>query len=188
MNELIDYRQMSSAKLVFSRYFASVTITLLPVVLLSFQSLLPLMGYAEEQGLGVDYFAFIIYIMWWLMPTIMIVTALGMCVTLLTDTPVAILLQFAWWFIDKGITGLSGDTHLFTLMVRHNTLRGFDIIQEDFSVICSNRLCLVCLSGVLLMVSIWIIVQKRKGKINAATMYEKWFYSVKGKLGAGRQV
>lgn len=188
MNELIDYRQVSSVKLVLSRYFASVTMILLPVVLLSFQSLLPLMGYAEEQGLAVDYFAFIKYIMWWLVPTVIIVTALGTCVTLLTDTPVAILLQFAWWFIDRGITGLSGDTHLFTLMVRHNTLRGFEIIQQDISAIWANRLCLVCLSGVLLLLSIWLIVQKRKGRINAAAMYEKWFCFVKGKLGAGHQV
>ena len=42
--------------------------------------------------------------------------------------------------VDKGITGLSGDTKFTTLMIRHNTLRGYEIIQEDLQIICMNRL------------------------------------------------
>ena len=102
--------------------------------------------------------------------------------TLLTDTPIAIFVQFMWWIIDRGFTGLSGDTSLFTLIVRHNTLREYDVIQQNFKIICLNRLFMTGISVVLIAFSIWIAILKRKGKINAANIYTKWFEFIKSKL------
>ena len=183
MDELIYSRKVSSSKLVTVRYLASVTMLLLPVILLSFESLIPLIGFTVDKGLSVDCFAFIKYILWWILPTVMIVTVIGTLLTLLTDAPIAILLQFAWWLVDRGTTGLTGDTGLFTLMIRHNTLRGYEITQQSFGIIWVNRICLTVVSIVLIACSIWTLDKKRKGKINAAATYEKCFSAVKSKLG-----
>ncbi len=182
MDELIFSKSISPAKLLLVRYMANITMILLPVILLSLESLIPLIGFGSKMSISVDGFAFIKYILWWLLPTVMVVTALGTFFTLLTDSPIAILIQFLWWMIDRGITGLSGDTCLFTLMVRHNTLRGYEIIQKNFELICLNRLCMTGISVLFIVFSIWIFSRRRKGKINAANVYAKWFEFVKGKF------
>lgn len=185
MDGLIYSRKVSTAKLLIIRYMASITMLLFPVILISFQSLIPLVEYGAVRGLSVNCFAFIQYILWWLLPTVMVVAAIGTIFTLLTDTPVAILLQAAWWFIDRSTTDLSGDTRLFTLMVRHNTLRDYELIRQNFTMLCLNRLCLVVISIMLVACSAWILAQKRKGKLNAKPHFEKWILAVKSKLGLG---
>lgn len=180
--ELIYSRKVSTLKLVLSRYFASITMVLIPVILLSFESLIPLMSFGADKGIPIDGLAYIKYILWWLLPTVMIVSATGMFFTLLTDSPIAIVLQFLWWTVDKGMTGLSGDTSIATLMIRHNTLRGYEIIQEGFETICMNRLLLVGLSIMFVILSVCVLGQKRKGRINATNIYGKCFGYIQNKF------
>lgn len=184
-SEIIYYRHISSVKLVISRYLASITMILIPVLLLSLESLIPLVSFGAESGISIDYFAFIKYIFWWLIPTVMIVSAIGVFFTLLTDSPVAIILQFLWWMLDKGLTGLSGDTKVTTLMIRHNTLRGYDIIQDGFETICINRLLMVGISIFFVILSVWILRQKRKGRIDAANIYSKCLGLIQNKFSFG---
>ncbi|HIT88806.1 MAG TPA: hypothetical protein IAC41_00080, partial [Candidatus Merdenecus merdavium] len=103
--ELIYSRNVSSLKLVLMRYLASITMVIIPVLLLSLESLIPLISFGAEKHIAVDCLAYVKYILWWLLPTVMIVTAIGMFFTLLTDSSIAVILQFLWWFIDKGVTG-----------------------------------------------------------------------------------
>ena len=162
--ELIYSRKVSSAKLVISRYAASITMVLFPILLLSFESFVPLIAFGAENGISIDYFAYIKYILWWLLPEVMVVCAIGIFFTLLTNSPIAIAVQFLWWMVDKGTTGLSGDTKLTTLMIRHNTLRGCEIIQEDLQMICMNRLLMAGIGILFVILSIWILMLKRNGK------------------------
>lgn len=175
MHELIDSKQTGTAKLIVIRFFAMLTAVMLPVVLLSMESFIPLISYSEDTGIAIDMFAFIKYIMWWLLPTAMIVTSLGMFLTILTSTPLAVLVQFIWWFVDTSVTGLSGDTTLFTLMIRHNTLNGSEIIHRNFTLICLNRGLFVCLALVLMVLSIIVYDQKRGGRFNYAYFLQKHF-------------
>lgn len=181
-SELIYCRKISTLKLVLSRYFAGITMVLIPVILLSFESLIPLISFGADKGIPIDGLAYVKYILWWLLPTVMIVSATGMFFTLLTDSPIAIVLQFLWWMIDKGMTGLSGDTSIVTLMIRHNTLRGYEIIQEGFETICMNRLLLVGLSIMFVILSVCVLGQKRKGRINATNIYGKCFGYIQNKF------
>ena len=167
--ELIYSRKVSSAKLVISRYAASITMVLLPILLLSLESLVPLIAFGAENGIQIDYFAYIKYILWWLLPEVMVVCAIGIFFTLLTNSPIAIAVQFLWWMVDKGTTGLSGDTKLMTLMIRHNTLRGYEIIQEDLQIICMNRLLMAGISILFVILSIWILMLKRNGKSSSGS-------------------
>lgn len=183
--ELIYSRKVSSTKLVLSRYLAGITMILIPVLLLSLESLVPLMSFGAKNGIQIDCFAYIKYIVWWLLPEVMVVCAIGMFFTLLTDSPIAIVLQFLWWMVDKGATGLSGDTKLTTLMIRHNTLRGYETIQEDLQIICMNRLLMAGIGILFVVLSIWVLTSKRKGKINAANVYNRGFQYIQGKLSSG---
>ena len=63
---------------------------ILPVLILGMKDLLPLIFFAKDKGISIDNLAFIKYTLWWILPTLMIVTAGGMSITILTDTPVAI--------------------------------------------------------------------------------------------------
>ena len=183
--ELIYSRKISSAGLVVSRYLASITMILIPVLLLSFESLVPLIFFGAEKGIPVDCFAYMKYILWWLLPEEMVVCAIGIFFTLLTDTPIAIVVQFLWWMVDKGTTGLSGDTKLTTLMIRHNTLRGYEMLQEDLQIICMNRLIMAGIGVLLVILSIWILSYKRKGKINGANIYNRSLAYIQGKFFSG---
>lgn len=182
MTELLYIRRASSLKLVLTRYLAGITMVLIPVIVLSFESLIPLMSFGSEHGISIDPFAYIKYILWWLLPTIMIVSAIGVFFTLLTDSPIAVLLQFLWWIVDKGVTGLSGDTKITTLMIRHNTLRGYELIKDNFHAICVNRLLMAGISILLVILSVCVLQQKRKGKINASNIYGKALGNLKSKF------
>ncbi len=182
--ELIYSRNISSTKLVLSRYLAGITMVLIPVLLLSLESLVPLISFGAKNGIQIDCFAYIKYIVWWLLPEVMVVCAIGMFFTLLTDSPIAIVLQFMWWMVDKGATGLSGDTKLTTLMIRHNTLRGYETIQEDLQIICMNRLLMAGIGILFVVLSIWVLTSKRKGKINAANVYNRGLGYIQGKLSS----
>ena len=183
--ELVYSRKVSSIKLVLSRYLAVITMVLIPVLLLSLESLVLLMSFGAKNGIQVDCFAYIKYIIWWLLPEVMVVCAIGMFFTLLTDSPIAIVFQFLWWMVDKGVTGLSGDTKLTTLMIRHNTLRGNEIIQKDLQIICMNRLLMAGIGILFVILSIWVLTFKRKGKINAANVYNRGLGYIQGKLSSG---
>lgn len=183
--ELIYSRNISSTKLVLSRYLAGITMVLIPVLLLSLESLVPLISFGAKNGIQIDCFAYIKYTVWWLLPEVMVVCAIGMFFTLLTDSPIAIVLQFLWWMVDKGATGLSGDTKLTTLMIRHNTLRGYETIQEDLQIIWMNRLLMAGIGILFVVLSIWVLTSKRKGKINAANVYNRGLGYIQGKLSSG---
>lgn len=185
--ELIYSKKTSSVRLVLSRYFACVTMVLIPVIALSLESLLPLISFGAKNGISVDRLAYIRYICWWLLPTVMAVCAVGTFFTLLTDSPAAIVLQFLWWFVDKGVTGLSGDTGIATLMVRHNTLRGYEMIKDGFGEICVNRALITGFSVLLVLLSVWVLEKKRKGRINAANIYERCLGNLKNKFSFGYQ-
>ena len=185
--ELIYSREVSSTKLVVSRYLASITMILISILLLSFESLVPLISFGAENGIQVDDFAYIKYILWWLLPEVMVVCAIGIFFTLLTDSPIAIVFQFLWWMVDKGVTGLSGDTKLTTLMIRHNTLRGYEIVQEDLQIICMNRLLMAGIGILFVVLSIWVLTSKRKGKINAANIYNRSLGYIQSKLSSGNK-
>ena len=166
MDELVNCKKIGTRKLLIARTLAILTAIMIPVILLSLESLIPLMNYSANTGIVIDIFAFVKYILWWLLPTVMIVTTLGMFLTILTSTPIAILIQFIWWFMDSSITGLSGDTNIYTLMIRHNTLSGSELIQQDFMMIWLNRGLLILLSFILIWMSIMIYQKKRGGQLS----------------------
>lgn len=163
--EILYGKKISSFRIIVSRYLAGMMVILLPVILLSFESLIPLIKFAFQYHYNIDYFAYIKYIICWILPTVMIVMASGTFFTIFTDSPIAILIHLVWWVIDRGITDLTGGTTLTTLMIRHNTLREAEIVKEQSNIILANRLFYVILSCLLLIMAVFILEKKRRGKL-----------------------
>ena len=174
MQELINVKAIGTAKLIIVRYLALLAAVLIPVFLLSLESLVPLVEFSVETGIEIDLFAFAKYILWWLLPTSMIVLALGMFLTILTRTPVAVIVQLVWWFMDSSFTELSGDTGLFTLMIRHNLLNGSELIRQDLGIIGMNRGIMAGVAVLLVLLSIVIYEMKRGGKLEQKNKMPKW--------------
>ena len=174
MQELINVKAIGTAKLIIVRYLALLAAVLIPVFLLSLESLVPLVEFSVETGIEIDLFAFAKYILWWLLPTSMIVLALGMFLTILTRTPVAVIVQLVWWFMDSSFTELSGDTGLFTLMIRHNLLNGSELIRQDLGIIWMNRGIMAGVAVLLVLLSIVIYEMKRGGKLEQNNKMPKW--------------
>ena len=178
MQELIYVRRSSSMTIIASRYLSMVVMILIPVFALSIQPLAGCVTYAKTAGISVDYLAFAKYIAGWLLPTVMVVTALGMLLTELTDTALAVLVQGAWWFVSifMGAKTMDGGRYGWNLIPRHNTILNYSGYQEGFSQLLSNRILYASLAVIAVSVTAWIYSQKRKGRMN-----------IRGKISANRK-
>lgn len=166
MNDLIYVRKTSSFKLILSRYFAIVIAVMLPTVILSYISNSTVWG--QYSGIALDYLAPLKYALGWLMPSVMIATAIGMFFTELTGTPIAIAIQALWWFIDlnAGVGRLRGVHTLFELTPRHNSLGNTQIFLDEFHTLVANRLMIAGTALLLVAVTVIIYEQKRRGKFS----------------------
>lgn len=175
MNEIIYVKQTKPVKLITMRTLALLTAVMVPVILLSFESLFLLIKYSVETGVAIDVLAFVKYILWWLLPTALVVIGLATFVTVLTGTHLAIVGQFVWWFIDTSLTGLSGDTKVYTLMIRYNMLNGAQIIRQDWEIIWLNRGIMLLLAIVFMLLAVYFYQKKCKGYFNNDGRYQKWY-------------
>jgi hypothetical protein len=170
--ELVYSRGKNSLAVIGTRYFAAVGMMLLPVLLLSLFPLAQLAAFAGEQGLAASPLGFVTYILWWLLPSIMTVTAVGFVLTLLTDTPVAIAVQFLWSLLDVSGKALSGGEPGWGLAIRHNMVGSRAIIEELADAITANRLFFAAVSLGLLLLSAFLFELKRRGRLDVRDLLE----------------
>lgn len=168
MQELIYTRRVKSMTIIGSRYLSIIVMLLIPLFLLSLMPLAECIKAAAAEGIRVDYLAYVKYILGWILPTVMIVTAVGMFLTDLTDTAVAVLVQGAWWFVSAftGVQGIDGGAYGWNLMPRHNTELNYKGFHDGFSRLASNRILYASLAIVLVMLTAWMYSQKRRGRLN----------------------
>lgn len=166
MNELIYARKTSSFKLILTRYFSVIIAVMLPTIILAYISNSSVWG--QYSGMSLDYSAPLKYAIGWLMPSVMISTAVGMFFTELTGTPIAIAIQGLWWFIDinVGASKLRGVHTLFELAPRHNALGNTQIFLDEFNTLAANRLIMAGVALLLVIVTVIIYEQKRRGELS----------------------
>lgn len=168
IQELIYTRRISSFALVGARYLALIAMMIIPVLLLSLHPLIQLMGYAGDHGMAIDHFAFVKYIAAWLLPTLMVSTAVGMFLTELTDTPIAIVVQGLWWFISLNSARFIMDGgYGAQLILRHNTVGNVQVYLEHWNTLLVNRLGYTALALALVLMTVCVVMLKRRGKLNA---------------------
>lgn len=178
MQELIYTRRIKSGTIVVSRYLSMIVMTLLPLFLLSFLPLAECIKVAASDGIRIDHLAYAKYILGWLLPTVMVVTAVGMFLTDLTDTAAAVLVQGVWWFVSvfTGVQGIDGGAYGWNLIPRHNTELNYKGFHDGFVQLVSNRVLYVSFAIIIVALTVGIYSQKRRGRLN-----------VRGKILADRK-
>lgn len=164
MNDLVYVRRKSSLRIIFMRYFSILSAIILPVILFAYISNSSI--WALYKGMALDYAAPLKYAIGWLLPSVMISTAVGMFFTELTGTPIAIVIQGLWWFIDlnAGIAGIHGGYSLFQLSPRHNILGNTQKFLDNFKILAANRLMVAGVALLLIIATVMVYEQKRRGK------------------------
>lgn len=167
MEELIYTRTASSGKIVLSRWLSMNFMMILPVLLASFYTLFQYAAYARGLEVSVDYLAFMPVVFGWLLPEILIVSALGMFLTDIGSSPLAILVQGIWWFGDVfagSNTGLATGDFGLHLVLRFNSIGGRQIFLDHFSQLAANRIFYFLLALALLVLTVIVYSEKRKGR------------------------
>ena len=170
MQDLIYTRNCSSASIIASRYLAMIVMLVIPVLVISVIPLSKCLKYAEAAGISTDVFAYVKYTIGWILPTIMIVSAVGMGFTELTDTALAVLVQGVWWFVSVfgGAGDIGGGVYGWNLVPRHNTELNWSVYHENFFQLASNRILYVLAAVILTLMTVLIYSQKRKGRYRMA--------------------
>ena len=179
MEALIYTKKMSGVKLTLIRFAALVIAAMLPVIILSYLSNMVVWG--SYSGMHLDYLAPLKYDLGWLMPSVMISTAIGMFLTELTDTPIAVAVQGLWWMFDinLGIKTVHSGYSLFRLAPRHNVgakawFKTQDYL-DNFQNLMQNRFLMAGISLLLVIFTILIYEAKRKGKFGGNESIKRAF-------------
>lgn len=175
MEQLAYSRKISSAKLIFTRYSALVTMMLIPVTIIALIANFEVCKMYPDNS--ADILAIFRYSAMWLVPNIMIAAAVGMLMTELTSSLLAIFIQGIWWFtsIFAATEGLTGCIGKFTLVARHNSLYGFDTFTNSFNNFAFNRIFYTVLSIAAIALTAFIYEQKRRGIYNGYSFSFKIF-------------
>lgn len=163
MEQLIFSRRVSSLKLVFVRFTALITVMLIPLALTVALAQIKVIGF--YPGYEIDIFALPKYAARWLVPNIMLATAVGMLFTELFSSLLSIFIQGAWWFMSifASSEGLTGKIKSFTLVLRHNSLYGADLFADTLRQFTFNRIFYTMLAVMLVILTVIIYEAKRRG-------------------------
>lgn len=168
MQDLIYSRSISTVRLILVRAFAMLFLLLLPVLLYA--------GFMTVKfaGPGRDLSAFLVYSLGWLAPTVLVSMAVGMFLTELTDTPIAIAAQGVWWMYSmfSGLSMMDGGYGM-NLMPRHNDTGGADIFREYFGTLAFNRIFYALLAVALIAGTAFIYDRKRRGRYHGLRKMRK---------------
>ncbi len=166
-SEVIFSKKTSSLSIIVPRYAATVAMIFIPVLLLSITPTLQSLYCASNNGVQVDYFAFIKVIFGWLLPTILVSVSVGFFFTELTDGPLGILIQGVWWLVSIFLSmgNLVGNVG-WNLIPRFNTVGAYEKYNEVFYQLVINRLFYSLIGIILLLATVGIYQLKRKGALN----------------------
>ncbi|MDE6595003.1 MAG: ABC transporter permease [Oscillospiraceae bacterium] len=166
IEQLIYSRKISSARLVLTRFAALIAVMLIPVICMVIHAQA---GVCEiYKGYEIDMLAFAKYSAMWLLPNVLLASAVGMLLTEIFSPIIAIFVQGAWWFggIFASAGGLTGSITSFVLVPRHNSLYNADQFAETFRQFAFNRIFYTVLAFVLLAVTVIVYEIKRRGGFN----------------------
>ncbi len=152
--QLIGPRPITSMRYLWAKYLG------LAAPLCAFtmiMGLVPTMGAVLMRAAGhaVNGWAYLLVSAGWLLPTVLVVTALALFVSEATGSGIAaILASVVWWFASMARPGLSGPYPAWVSLIRFNWPR---LLPAEWAgQIVVNRLCmvalsiaLVCLAGIL---------------------------------------
>lgn len=165
-SQTIYSKSASSINIVLSRYLSIVVMLMLPVLLIAAYATLECIYIGSSQGVKVDIFAFFNYSCFWLLPSVMISASVGILLTELTETAIAIVVMAIWWFTSlfMGAVDINGD-YGWNLIPRHNSLGNYQLFHDNLGILLINRLSYAMLAILLAVATVWVYDLKRKGKL-----------------------
>jgi hypothetical protein len=166
MEQLVYSRRISSARLIFTRYFALITTMLIPIILTAVIAQITVKNLYPDNA--VDGSAIFKYAAVWLIPNIMTSAAVGMFITELYSGLLAIFVQGVWWFgsVMSSSGDLTGHIGKFTLVMRHNSLYDLDLFKAEYGNFVFNRIFFAVISIIAIALTALIYEQKRRGGFN----------------------
>lgn len=180
MQALVYLRRVSGIRLVCTRFAASVCMVMLPVLIFPIKSMVTLVQFCMEAGVQPDVFAFAKYALLWILPTVLLVMSIGLFLTIFTENYSGILIAGLLWLAGRPSIGkiAGGNYDLFDLIIRHNTLKGYGRMMENFRMLVLNRAVISGMAFGLVALSVVVYEARRKG----AGIFEnrKLFNSFKG--------
>lgn len=158
-------RKVSSAAIVGSRYLATLVMGILPLILLAVSMHLQSSYCAQTLGIQGDALAFAKYLGGWILPTMLITLSVGFLVTEMTDSPLAILIQGAFWYLSTMVALGSGSLQYFgnNFIPRWNSFGNTAEFFAHLPELVANRLTCTGAAVVLFCLTIVIYDCKRKG-------------------------
>lgn len=167
MNPLIYPRTESSAKIIITRFEAVSCMIMLPVLILPVKSVLTLVLYCRNVGIHASILVFAAYIFAWIFPTVLLVVSIALLVTALTENYSAVLFAgLIWLFCRPSVDKLAGGNYgIFDLIIRHNTLKGYERMMENIQMLILNRVLVSVIAILFVGFAIMIYDAKRKGGI-----------------------
>jgi len=166
---MVHTRRVSSARFILTRFLVLVTAVMIPVLIMC----AVLTGvHGLDYGLGnIDIFAYFKYALFWMLPTAMVSTAVGLFFTTLTNTPAAIAVQLVWWFVDT--LGGSGAYSFYgirplQLIPRHNGLGKTQAYLDYLPELIQNRIRFALTALVLVAFTTFVFSAKRRGLLHVS--------------------
>lgn len=164
MEQLVYSRKISSTALVSVRYLALMVMQTIPVLVLAV--LAGIRVISLYPGETTDILAIPKLAVCWLLPNIMVSSALGMLLTEVLSPLAAVFVQGAWWVasvMGGAMGGLTGGIGRFTLVCRHSSLYDAQRFFDKRDLFVFNRIFYTALSVVIVLLTVLIYHWKRKG-------------------------
>lgn len=171
MSELVYTRDISSAKLVLTRYGALVLTMSIPVLVTMVTALIQAL--VVYSGESLDIFAYFKLPTVWLLPILMFTTAVGMLLTEMFSATAAVFAQVVYWFysVMAGGAALSGQIGRFTFICRHNSAmdRGDFLADQDNFIF--SRIFFTVLALAAAALTAYVYDLKRGGRFNGIRLF-----------------
>lgn len=171
--DILYVRQIKSKDIVWGRYLAMViSLSILILAMASYYNIKVIKHFGIEN---IDILAYYKYTIIWLIPTMMISLAVGTLLTIVTDSPVGVVAQLVWFFLDisSKFESMQGGGYGMSLMLRHNTVGNTSGYLNNVNQILVNRIIFVIVALVMVLISEKIYDKKRVGKLGGVNVLRK---------------
>lgn len=171
--DILYVRQVKSKDMVWGRYLAMlVSLSILILAMATYYNIRVVKYFGIEN---IDILAYYKYTIIWLIPTMMISLAVGTLITIVTDSPVGVVAQLVWFFLDisSKFESMQGGGYGMSLILRHNTVGNPSAYMNNINQILINRLVYVAIALGMIALAERIYDKKRVGKLGGVNVFRK---------------
>lgn len=161
MEQLIYGRSRSSVQIVGMRQLALFVCMSVPVLLTWLHAAVSVAGMYPEKSLAWGRALGLMLL--WLLPSILMVSALGALTSELFSPLFVVFIQAAWWIASLSTNRLTGSITKWTLVIRHNSLYATALFRSQFGDFVVNRCGCVVLALLGIALTMFLYDKKRKG-------------------------